>query len=1250
VLEVRGRGAICLLCAGAWLGAGLPAAADDWSLTRQRPAQAPRRAPASADELTRYAALLRQHPGDLAALERLVALLGARDGGVAGLAQEWEQASRAAPDDALLAEAAARLLARSGQPERARALLARFVAAGDCAVGPLLLRAELSAAAGDPRAGDELLRRVVGCAQKPAERLRAGEALGRSLLAQGDLAGARVAFSALEALARGAAELRRKWPEALAQSGHPREAAEAYLELAAGDPPALLRDAALEFIQAGEFDAALSALERAARRASASQRAELSTIEEQAYRAAGRTPELARRLSEARRPEDRLRAAKLWDELGEDASAEAAYRVWLAHAPRDAEALERLARLYARTGKREQAAELYERLVAAQPAAVARLAAYAELLRGLGREREIPGLLERAARRAAGSAAVLRGLAELNARFGQAEAQKQALTRLAQLEPREPAHVVALGELLLEQGDREGALAVWRGLLSRDPARARALSTLADVLGDHDVLDEAVATMERALELEPEQLALRRKYASLLERAGKTQAAERAWQQVLARAGADAEAGREARAHLVSLWKRQGVVPIRARELAERLRAEPNDHAGLRLLAELFARDPKRAEAELALIDRLAARGQDDPEILRALAALHARRGDVGRALPLLERLAELSPEAAIDHLTRAVELALAHYRDADAERYAQRAVALRPRDAKAHRLAASLHARRDQIGQARAAYQRAAELEPRDVETWIRLAELAEVSADAQAALDAWLQVIEHAADDEQVALAARKLMAAEGAATAGRSEALLLERVRLAPQRAVYRRLLVEWYGRALTEPASAPLLARLSLRPLLDTLEDDDAALRRTAIALLAAARQPAAVLPLLAQAEKSASRAERAQALVAVGRIAAPTGASALRALLPRLPAPLRPVALWALVASLGAAAQSDCVALLSDSDAGVRAVAALSLATFSAPPPEPLLRLIEQERHPGAYAAALWALSRATTEQQRELFVEGLEAAWPIPAAALQGLRDDPGLLARALFDADARVRRAAAAHWGAPAQPSLLDTLRAPPPWPFEARAYVDARLAAAGAAHAAGAALGALAESEGQQIGSALAAALERGAPAAARALTALSEGALLPDALAQRGFCATPAFERALLRAAGPALERHALGADPGLRVRALLLLARDAGRAHPALLRALEPAADPAVKHALLRALAGRRDLPAALREQLHELFDRAPDWPTRLRVAEVVGLELGSARAEREPVALVRAAMRAPTEQGAGGFCRGRGPVN
>jgi tetratricopeptide (TPR) repeat protein len=1237
---------MCLLCASAWLAVGTHAAADDWSLTRERATPFARRPAGAVDEVARHARLLRQHPGDLATLERLVALLAAREEGLSRLAEEWERESERAPGDALLAEAAARLLARSGQLERASALLSRFAAPGSCAVGPLLLRAELLAAAGDAGAGDALLRRVASCARQPAERVRAAEALGRSLLARGDLAAARAAFTALAAQTPAAAELRRKWPEALSQSGHPREAAQAYLELATGEQPALLRDAALEFIQAGEVDAALAALERAARRASPAQRAELSAIEEQAYRAAGRTAALAQRLSEASQPEERLRAGKLWDELGEDARAEAAYLAWLVRAPRDADTLERLARLYARTGKREQAAAMYERLVAADAADVARLGAYAELLRALGREQEVPSLLERAARRMAGSAAALRGLAELQARFGQTEAQKQVLLRLAQLEPREPAHLVALGELLLEQGDREGALSAWRGLLSRDPVRARGLSTLADVLGDHDVLDEALATIERALELEPEQVGLRRRYASLLERAGKAQAAERAWQEVLARAGPDAEAGREARAHLVSLWKRLGVVPIRARELAERLRADPNDHAGLRLLAELFARDPKRAEAELALIDRLAARGRDDAEILRALSALHTRRGDAERALPLLERLAELSPENAIDHLTRAVELALAQYRDADAERYAQRAVALRPRDAAAHRLAGSLHARRDQIEQARAAYARAAELEPRDVATWIRLGELAEAGSDGSAALEAWLHVVEHAADDEQVALAARKLMAGEGGGAFGRVEELLLERLRLAPQRAVFRKLLVEWYGRALTQPASAPPLSQLALRPLLDTLDDDDAALRRTAIALLASARPPAAILPLLAQAEKSASRAERAQALVAVGRIADASAAPALRTLLPRLPAPLKPVALWALVESSGEAALGDCVALLADPDAGVRAVAALALGAWLATPPAPLLRLLEQERHPGARAAALWALARVAAERPRGLFLDELDAAWPIPAAALQGLRDEPGVLARALFDADERIRRAAAARWGRRDDPVPPAGMRAPPPWPFEARAYVDAQLSASAEADEEGAALGA---GDGQQIGAALAEALDRGAPAAARALAALSEGALLPGALAERGFCATRPFERALLLAAGPALERHALGADAGLRARALLLLAR-AVEPHPALLRALEPAAEAATRNALLRALAGRRELPGALRSQLLELFDRAPDWPTRLRVAEVIGVELGPARERREPVALVRAAMRASAPGGSDAFCRGDPTLN
>jgi hypothetical protein len=102
-------------------------------------------------------------------------------------------------------------------------------------------------------------------------------------------------------------------------------------------------------------------------------------------------------------------------------------------------------------------------------------------------------------------------------------------------------------------------------------------------------------------------------------------------------------------------------------------------------------------------------------------------------------------------------------------------------------------------------------------------------------------------------------------------------------------------------------------------------------------------------------------------------------------------------------------------------------------------------------------------------------------------------------------------------------------------------------------------------------------------------------------------------------------------ALATDPGFggRDAALVLLAASGGADHPGVAAALS-SGDAGARVRVLDALAAAETLPQGLRRQLAQVFERAPDWPTRLRVARLLGDGLGKERLSREPVALVRAA--------------------
>ena len=741
-------------------------------------------------------------------------------------------------------------------------------------------------------------------------------------------------------------------------------------------------------------------------------------------------------------------------------------------------------------------------------------------------------------------------------------------------------------------------------------------------MGDHGLVDEALVTLEQALALAPDQLALRRRQASLLERSGRGPAAESAWQWVLNKSSGDEEAQREARAHLVSLWKRLGVIPMRARMLAERVRASPSDVEARRLLAELFARDPQRAESELELIDRIASSSAADPEVLRALAALHIRRDDVGRALGLLERLAELVPEGAVDNLGRAVELSLAHYQDDEALRYAQRAISVRPDDPEAHLLAAHVFRRRHELARAMDAYRRVVELRPTAFDTRLRLAELAQTTRELHVACDQWLTVLGHAADDEQATVAGRRLMELPVELLAGRLEQTLLTALQAQPARPLFRRLLVEWYARGHTEA--------LAVRPLLDTLDDQDATLRASAVALLAAARAPGTALPLLSRVERMLSRHEAAAALIALGRIGDPAAVAPLRQLLGRIDARLRPVAQWALLALSPQQAVEDSRGLLGDGDASVRSMAALALGLRGGADVAPAVReQLREERHPAVRSALLWALARRPAPQDAKLFLPELAAPWPASTAALFGLRQDRARLARVLLGDDLELRRGAARWW----QVGELAGGLPAPAWPFDARAYLAQVLeqSVAVPAH------GSLTRADGLLLGEALSE-LVRDSARVERVLGGFaSDGALLaPRELLEQGWCASSELVVGFWEAASASVGRLALDWHAPGRGAALVLLARGGKASHPAIAAALASSADPVHRDRLLDALADVPSLPAALRERLSVLFTSADDWPTRLKVAPLLGADVGKRRQASEPVALVRIALVTPAK--------------
>ncbi|HEX5660269.1 MAG TPA: hypothetical protein VFX59_23905 [Polyangiales bacterium] len=600
---------------------------------------------------------------------------------------------------------------------------------------------------------------------------------------------------------------------ALALEGRHADAAAAFSALAKklpGSRASLRRESAHEWLAAGQPEAAIEALG-----------GQDDPLAREAYRRAGRGAELAERDQRAGRWAS---AGREWEQLGDDERALAAFE-----RTSDEGARLRVLRKLGRTLEVEKLAERMTRRVPDDPAP---WIALAELRRAAGQREQALAVLARERSR---SPALHRALHALFVAWGEAALAERELVRLVELEPREPAHRLALADALLARGDRDRARAEVLRAAALDGSAAREAHA-AELFADRDLLADALAHVALARKRAPD--AYRELEASLLERAGRLVDAERAYEQLL-----HGERAAEARRRLAGLWRREGTLDAHLATLRTR-----DDLESLRMLAELYARDPQQAAAERALLQRILAAVPDDAEALRALARLEREAGDLHAAIALARGL----------DVDEALELARAVPRDPGVPALlAQLAEAA---SARVSAELAALHGLRDDLPAARAAYQRSLALDPSADEVRLAWVELERAHGGA---VEEPLRALLAQGHSEPVLLRAAALL--------GRDEAraALLSAV----DRRAQRRVLL-----ALGEPLPSAALRR--------ALAEGDERERRLALAQLQRRPEPA-LEPVLAALVMRVDRTlgEREAALHTLS-------APALRTLYPSLPRGLR----------------------------------------------------------------------------------------------------------------------------------------------------------------------------------------------------------------------------------------------------------------------------------------------------------------------------------------------------------------------
>jgi cellulose synthase operon protein C len=1028
--------------------------------------------PATDALIARYLGATLAQPGAEFPIQRLLELYRERDGKPDALIAELERrAATNGPDrfSALLALAGVERL--EGRLDRALASYERAAAEQPKNAAAQLALSRLLEQRGDKAGARGRLERALELTNDAAEREQMLRSLRGLSLDLKDYAAAERFQRELEKRAAGSFFVRAELGRELLNRGEFERAVVelgAVVKAAQGDNRVLAparRDLGVALVRAGKPKEAIEELERALAAAgtAAGVRREVYQTIAEVYRAENRLPELVLRIEkDQNRDPDELRLlASLYEESGQIDKALATCRLVLAREPGDVATRLKVISLLEAQGALDRAVAEYEALIRAAPRNpdyVFRLAAV--LLQRGERARTLEELRKLEAR-AGNDVDLLSGLVEFYERMGEKERSLALLERLATAGGRDPQHLVELGARYWIAGNKQRAVATWQRIRNVATDKVEGAIALGDVLLEHDLIKEALEVLSEAAKIEPVQPRAQKALALGLERAGGAASsleARRAyhdqalalWERLLREAGSNAEAAREARQHVVTLWSLRNQLQQRSAGLRKRFLGSPPDLEAGRLLAEAETRARRFADAESTL-RRLAELAPGDPDSLVRLERVLVLERKLADAIEVLKRLVLLEPKRAREYYQRMAEYAAELYRDDDAVAFAARAVELSPEDADGHAKLGRMYRRRQETGKAINELRQAIIKNDRAFAVALELAELLVQQNQMTEADQLLRRVLRASPDEELVARAAR--LSIQLNLSRGTLESLEREILPLAlgnPERPLYRRLLVEVYG-ALAYPlvhrvrtgakddarAARAELERLgdrAVKPLLDALSDENLAQQQVAITLLSHVGSKSAGPALVSYASGEADAGLRARAMIAAGALRDP-------ALLPRFGAVLAPrgrvqaddtdpvavAAAWAVARMASPAAKPLLSSLLSAEAPGLRALGALGLGLLRDRGAEGALSRVLHAGDTGnlARAAAARALAMLGARGENELLAELSRASDPtlresaLFALTELGAKEAPAAIAQALVDPDPRLRDFAAAAAGA---------------------------------------------------------------------------------------------------------------------------------------------------------------------------------------------------------------------------------------
>jgi tetratricopeptide (TPR) repeat protein/HEAT repeat protein len=853
------------------LAAAPHARADDWGVKRS--AFDPR-------IVSRYKALLNRRPNDGYAMRKLVRLYK-RHRSLTALLNEYRALARSRPKTYAFQVILGHLYRKLGKSEQA---ITHYEKAGQLNTKTPAVPAALGALykkQGKTTEAVAAYKRALTLSSSKRQKKRYLRALANIALVARDMTAAKGYFDKLVALEPRNVFLRIELAQALANSGHEKQAIVQYRSILKRTSDSATKADVLKAIgglqtKMGQELVAVATYRRAMALTARGHwlRRDLTAKIISIYRQKEDLKALIEHYEKSWKRRGHFEhdvLGRLYDETGDELKALKAYRAALKKAPHAVDTRVRLIALLERSGRSKDVITEYRALARRAPGEPKYQIELAKRLYRNGKQKEAVKILERCGQRFPRDASVHSMLGDLYQRFGEYKRAMATVRKLVQIEPRDDAHLINLGEQLWSKGKKRKAIETWRRLLRVIPKRHAAYAKLAEVYGSHEMTKEANSLYLKAIRLKPKHIPYQRAHALLLERKKRTTEALKAWDRVwkLAMAQSKGAAQREARSHIIDVLHRSYQLRTRIRIFRMDFQgASPKLEAGF-LLAEAQLK-LGQLEKAAQTYKRLLELHKDDVEAMTALEAVYRRQRRLAEAVTLLKRLAQIQPHAAKDYYQRIADLQLQLYNDKEALLYAHKAVDLGRQDASSYQRLGWLYEKKEDYKGAMKAYAKAIKLSPHRFSAHFALARLLTQHGRHAEADKLYRRVIRTAKTPEVIRKAFR--LGADLAGYLGSLQALEKEILPLSvtSQHAeVYRRILVKIYrrriptlidqarqGDATTRARARAALVRIGVRGLAPLLEElaTSTSNRSELIRILGYLNNPNAVLPLLRIASK------------------------------------------------------------------------------------------------------------------------------------------------------------------------------------------------------------------------------------------------------------------------------------------------------------------------------------------------------------------------------------------------------------